>query len=118
MGENLNITLNLAFIHRRSQVNSDHRDRRTSAQIVIVLIRNSKGLSNQRPFLESLQPAEFGQSISVPLKKHLNGDHSLASDEFGHGRPQDLGFELQNKVNEKASFWISSWCALNRTIGK
>jgi hypothetical protein len=104
MGQILRITVNLAFMHRHQQVTRDHRDRRSSAQLARVLIRNSKSLTNQSLFIESLQPAEFGQSISVPFKKHLNGDHARASQKFDHGGQQDV----QNKVNETASLSKSS----------
>jgi hypothetical protein len=64
----LNIIVNLAFVHRRRHVTSDHTDQRPIAQPAIVFIRNSKGTTNQRPVGESPQLAAFGQFISTLLK--------------------------------------------------
>jgi hypothetical protein len=76
----INITVNLAFIHRRPQVISDHRDRRAITQAVLILIRNSKETRNQCPFVQSPQPGEVGQFISAHSKGHLGGDRAVAGD--------------------------------------
>jgi hypothetical protein len=68
MDQILIIAVNLAVIHRRPQVNTNHGDRRTVAQTAVVLIRYLKWIINHRPFSEWFQPAEFGQSIFAPLK--------------------------------------------------
>jgi hypothetical protein len=58
---------------------------------------------NQDLFVESLQLGEFGQSISTPLKDHLDGDRTLTCDWLDQGSLENIGFDLQNKGNETVS---------------
>jgi hypothetical protein len=44
----------------------------------MVLIHNSTETTSQRPSAEAPQSAEFGQSISSPLKKVFGGGRALA----------------------------------------
>jgi hypothetical protein len=60
IGQILKITINLAFIHRR-----------TIAQTARVLIHKSKGTTNQRPFGQSPKPAELGQSIEKIISTEI-----------------------------------------------
>jgi hypothetical protein len=64
MDQILNITANLAFIHRLSRLNSDHRNRRAIAHMGIVLIRNLKGKINQCRVVE--QAVSVHQNLQQP----------------------------------------------------